>query len=103
MIDMCHTSHVWAFQIRIRAPKDIIFALVKGVCSKRNDLRVIVTSATLNAEKFSKYFDDCPIIRIPGRVFPVDIYHSKTRHEMTPSGPGDKNVIPPTELYLIMS
>ena len=71
-------------------PPDILFALVKSVCAKRADLRVIVTSATLNAHKFSAYFNDCPIIRIPGRMYPVDIYHSKTRHEMTPTGPASR-------------
>jgi ATP-dependent RNA helicase DHX8/PRP22 len=44
---------------------------------KRKDLKVIVTSATLDAEKFSKYFNDCPIFSIPGRLFPVKILYSK--------------------------
>lgn len=44
---------------------------------KRNDLRLIVTSATLDAEKFSSYFGDCPIFRIPGRIFPVEIMFSR--------------------------
>jgi ATP-dependent RNA helicase DHX8/PRP22 len=34
---------------------------------------VIVTSATLDAEKFSSYFFDCPIFTIPGRTFPVEV------------------------------
>ena len=34
---------------------------------------MIVTSATLDAEKYSEYFYDCPIFRIPGRIFPVEI------------------------------
>lgn len=61
---------------------DILFGLVKGVCLKRKDLRVIITSATLDVEKFSHYFNACPIVRIPGRVFSVDIYHSKLRQVM---------------------
>ena len=43
----------------------------------RTDLRLIVTSATLDAEKFSAYFEDCPIFRIPGRIYPVEILFSK--------------------------
>src|SRR4051812_23618535 len=43
----------------------------------RPELRVIVTSATLNAEKFSKYFFDCPIFSIPGRKFPVEVLYTK--------------------------
>jgi ATP-dependent RNA helicase DHX8/PRP22 len=45
--------------------------------NERKDLKLIVTSATLDAEKFSAYFDDCPIFRIPGRIFPVEIMFSK--------------------------
>lgn len=44
---------------------------------KRKDLKVIVTSATLDAEKFSGYFFDCPIFTIPGRTFPVEILYTK--------------------------
>jgi ATP-dependent RNA helicase DHX8/PRP22 len=72
---------------------DILFGLIKGACKLRPDLKLIVTSATLNAEKFGKYFDDCPIIHVPGRVFPVDIYHSKTKQVMTASGPSNSSYV----------
>ena len=39
--------------------------------------QLIVTSATLDAEKFSSYFYDCPIFTIPGRTFPVEVLYSK--------------------------
>ncbi|KAJ1437260.1 P-loop containing nucleoside triphosphate hydrolase protein, partial [Ochromonadaceae sp. CCMP2298] len=68
---------------------DILFGLLKGACRLRPDLRVIVTSATLDADKFGAYFDNCPIIRVPGRIFPVDIYHSKSRQVMTATGPSN--------------
>ncbi|KAF4434329.1 ATP-dependent RNA helicase DHX8 [Fusarium austroafricanum] len=58
-------------------PTDILFALLKKTLKKRPDLKVIVTSATLNAEKFSSYFNDAPIFTIPGRTFPVEILYSK--------------------------
>lgn len=44
---------------------------------RRPDLKLIVTSATLDAEKFSKYFFDCPIFTIPGRTYPVEILYTK--------------------------
>lgn len=44
---------------------------------RRPDLKLIVTSATLDAEKFSKYFYGCPIFTIPGRTFPVEILYTK--------------------------
>jgi ATP-dependent RNA helicase DHX8/PRP22 len=44
---------------------------------RRPDLKLIVTSATLDAEKFSKYFYSCPIFTIPGRTYPVEILYTK--------------------------
>ncbi|KAI9501076.1 putative ATP dependent RNA helicase [Coemansia spiralis] len=44
---------------------------------RRSDLKVIITSATLDAEKFSKYFNNCPIFTIPGRTFPVEVMFSR--------------------------
>ncbi|CAI2182318.1 9674_t:CDS:10 [Funneliformis geosporum] len=56
---------------------DVLFGLLKKTLKRRPELRVIVTSATLNAEKFSKYFFDCPIFSIPGRKFPVEVLYTK--------------------------
>ncbi|KAJ5587537.1 uncharacterized protein N7459_003302 [Penicillium hispanicum] len=56
---------------------DILFGLLKKTVKRRPDLRLIVTSATLDAEKFSEYFHGCPIFSIPGRTFPVEIMYSK--------------------------
>ncbi|SPJ70589.1 related to ATP dependent RNA helicase [Fusarium torulosum] len=57
---------------------DVLLALLKTTLKKRPDLKVIVTSATLDAGKFSSYFNDAPIFAIPGRpTFPVEILYSK--------------------------
>ena len=56
---------------------DVLFGLLKALMRKRQDFKLIVTSATLDAEKFSKYFFDCPIFTIPGRTFPVEILYCK--------------------------
>lgn len=47
------------------------------VVRKRTDFKLVVTSATLDAEKFSSYFFDCPIFTIPGRTYPVEILYTK--------------------------
>lgn len=57
---------------------DILFGLVKDIVRFRQDLKLIISSATMDAEKFSKYFDDASIFMIPGRMFPVDIYYTKS-------------------------
>ncbi|KAL7497263.1 hypothetical protein ACHAWT_005906 [Skeletonema menzelii] len=56
---------------------DVLFGLLKDLCRRRPDLKLIVTSATLDAEKFSGYFFDSPIFTIPGRTFPVEIMYTK--------------------------
>jgi len=57
---------------------DVLFGLLKDLCKRRpNNLKMIVTSATLDAEKFSNYFFQCPIFTIPGRTFPVEILYTK--------------------------
>lgn len=56
---------------------DVLFALLKKTLKRRPDLKVIVTSATLDADKFSEYFNQCPIFSIPGRTFPVEIMYSR--------------------------
>jgi ATP-dependent RNA helicase DHX8/PRP22 len=56
---------------------DVLFGLLKDLCRRRPDLKIIVTSATLDAEKFSSYFFQCPIFTIPGRTFPVEILYTK--------------------------
>ncbi|GFW26542.1 pre-mRNA-splicing factor ATP-dependent RNA helicase DHX16 [Trichonephila clavipes] len=56
---------------------DILFGLVKDIARFRPDLKLLISSATLDAEKFSQFFDDAPIFRIPGRRFPVDIFYTK--------------------------
>ncbi|CAO3679685.1 unnamed protein product [Rhizopus stolonifer] len=55
---------------------DILMGLLKEVCRKRRDLQVVVMSATLDAGKFQKYFDDAPLLSVPGRTFPVEIYYT---------------------------
>ena len=57
---------------------DILFGLMKDIICLRSDLKLIISSATLDAEKFSEFFNDAPIFRIPGRRFPVNIYYTKT-------------------------
>jgi ATP-dependent RNA helicase DHX8/PRP22 len=56
---------------------DVLFGLLKGTVRQRPDLKLIVTSATLDAEKFSTYFFNCPILTIPGRTYPVEVLYAK--------------------------
>ncbi|KAI4340648.1 hypothetical protein MLD38_025461 [Melastoma candidum] len=57
---------------------DVLLGILKKVVARRHDFKLIVTSATLNAQKFSNFFGSAPIFHIPGRTFPVNILYSKT-------------------------
>lgn len=56
---------------------DVLFGLLKQAVAKRPELKLIVTSATLDAVKFSEYFNQAPIFTIPGRTFPVEILYTR--------------------------
>ncbi|CDO71497.1 hypothetical protein BN946_scf184909.g91 [Trametes cinnabarina] len=55
---------------------DILFALVKDIARFRPELRLLISSATMDAEKFSEYFDNAPVFYVPGRRYPVDIHYT---------------------------
>ncbi|KAL1956699.1 hypothetical protein VTO42DRAFT_6849 [Malbranchea cinnamomea] len=57
---------------------DVLMGLIKKILTRRRDLKLIVTSATMNAERFSKFYGGAPEFIIPGRTFPVDIQYSRT-------------------------
>lgn len=76
---------------------DVLFGILKKLTTtndntKKNGLKVVVTSATLDSEKFSAYFNNCPVFNVPGRTFPVKISHALERPP-TVSNNG-KNSIP---------
>ncbi|XP_055689962.1 ATP-dependent RNA helicase DHX8 [Lutzomyia longipalpis] len=56
---------------------DVLFGLLKQAVQKRPELKLIVTSATLDAVKFSQYFFEAPIFTIPGRTFAVEVLYTK--------------------------
>ena len=57
---------------------DLLFGLLKEVMKRRTDLKVVVMSATLESDTFSKYFNhQAPLLNVPGRVFPVDVFYSR--------------------------
>ncbi|SCW02205.1 LAFE_0F01288g1_1 [Lachancea fermentati] len=60
---------------------DVLLGIFKELLSRRRDLKLIITSATMNANKFSQFFGDAPQFTIPGRTFPVEIIY--TRHPVS--------------------
>ncbi|MEO8367332.1 MAG: ATP-dependent RNA helicase HrpA, partial [Pseudoxanthomonas sp.] len=52
---------------------DFLLGYLKQLLRKRRDLKVIVTSATIDTERFSRHFDNAPVIDVEGRTFPVEV------------------------------
>lgn len=52
---------------------DFLLGYLKRLTAKRRDLKIIITSATINYERFSAHFNDAPVIRVEGRTFPVEV------------------------------
>ncbi len=69
-------THVVVDEVHERSlDSDFLLILLRRLLSKRKDLKVILMSATVNAELFSSYFNSCPYITVPGRTFPVVDHH----------------------------
>lgn len=52
---------------------DFVLGILRSILPKRPDLKVIITSATLDTEKFSRAFQEAPVIEVSGRLYPVDV------------------------------
>ena len=54
---------------------DFILGYLKRLLPKRPDLKVIITSATIDVERFSQHFNNAPVIEVSGRTYPVDVHY----------------------------
>ncbi|CAL1567666.1 unnamed protein product [Knipowitschia caucasica] len=69
-------THIIVDEVHERSVQsDFLLTILKDVVMKRSDLKLILMSATVDCHKFSSYFNRCPIINIPGRTFPVEVFH----------------------------
>ncbi|XP_067424694.1 ATP-dependent RNA helicase DHX29 isoform X2 [Emydura macquarii macquarii] len=73
---LSNVSHVIVDEVHERSVQsDFLLIILKEILHKRSDLHLILMSATVDSEKFSSYFTHCPIIRISGRSYPVEVFH----------------------------
>src|SRR5207245_5093708 len=66
---------------------DFILGYLKRLLPARPDLKVIITSATIDPERFSKHFSDAPIVEVSGRTYPVEVRY---RPLADPDRPSDE-------------
>ncbi|XP_063298636.1 ATP-dependent DNA/RNA helicase DHX36 isoform X1 [Pelobates fuscus] len=93
--NLTNVSHLVIDEIHERnLQSDVLMAIIKDLLIRRKDLKVILMSATLNAEKFSQYFDNCPMLHIPGFTYPVKEYLLEDIIEMLQYFPKDTDKRP---------
>lgn len=56
---------------------DTLMGLLKEMALRRPDLKIVIMSATLDAQKFQTYFNDAPLLAVPGRTHPVEIFYTQ--------------------------
>jgi len=66
---------------------DFVLGILKKLSKKRKDLKLIITSATIDTEKFSKAFDNAPVIEVSGRLYPVKMRYFAGKHELNDEQP----------------
>ena len=59
-----------------RLISDILLGVVKEILFSRPNIKVIIMSATLNVKLFCEFFDNCPHVHIPGKVYPIEVVYS---------------------------
>jgi len=60
---------------------DFLIGYLKGLLARRKDLKLIVTSATIDTAAFSRHFGDAPVIEVSGRMFPVEVVYAPVAGE----------------------
>ncbi|XP_018423692.1 PREDICTED: ATP-dependent RNA helicase DHX29 [Nanorana parkeri] len=77
-------THVIVDEVHERTVQsDFLLIILREILHKRSDLHLVLMSATVDSDKFSSYFSHCPIIRISGRTYPVEVFHLEDTVEET--------------------
>ena len=61
---------------------DFLLGFLKKLLLKRPELKVIVTSATIDPDSFSKYFNDAPVVLVEGRTYPVEVIYQPLEEQL---------------------
>lgn len=82
--DLGDITHLVLDEVHERSiDSDFLLIVLRKLLEKRSDLKVVLMSATVNAERFSEYLGKAPIMNVPGRTFPVDTKYLEDAVELT--------------------
>uniref|UniRef100_A0A3P9IYE6 DEAH (Asp-Glu-Ala-His) box polypeptide 34 n=2 Tax=Oryzias latipes TaxID=8090 RepID=A0A3P9IYE6_ORYLA len=76
IVDEVHERHLHC---------DFLLGVLRSLLADRSDLRLILMSATINIKLFSSYFNDAPVLQVPGRLFPIQVIYQPIPPEEQPS------------------
>lgn len=86
--DLQEVTHVILDEVHERSiDSDFLLVVLKKLMLRRKDLKVVLMSATVDAERFSEYFGGAPVITVPGRTFPVQVRYLEDAVELTGCSP----------------
>lgn len=77
---------------------DFILGILRDLIKKRKDLKIIITSATIDTEKFSKAFENAPVVEVSGRTFPVEVEYRETEDDELELSFGELAAVATSEL-----
>ena len=84
---------------------DFLLGILRRILERRRDLKVIVSSATLDTERFAAFFDGAPAISVPGRLFPIAVSYRPPPEDAETDLPRDVasavDVLPPEDDILV--
>ncbi|KAF3010323.1 hypothetical protein E8E14_007003 [Neopestalotiopsis sp. 37M] len=90
--DLGEITHLVLDEVHERSiESDFLLIVLKKLLARRKDLKVVLMSATVDAEKFSKYMGGAPVLNVPGRTFPVQVRYLEDALEITGYTPEQSN------------
>lgn len=86
--DLSEVTHLVLDEVHERSiDSDFLLIVLKGLLKRRPDLKVVLMSATVDAERFSAYLGGAPVLNVPGRTFPVQVRYLEDALELTGYNP----------------
>ena len=81
VIDEVHERHIHT---------DFLLGILKCLVVHRDDIKIVLMSATINIHLFSGYFDDAPVVKVPGRLYPIELEYCPIQRDYAPSSKAER-------------